>query len=76
MNENNNIEKIYSDFLITTGETFTNGMTFSRQLAQVTRTCETCRWYNEEVGACCNADSEYFAADFTVPWDTCDKWEA
>ena len=36
--------------------------------------CETCKWYAEFEGVCCNADSEW-TADFRCLNDTCDCWE-
>lgn len=35
--------------------------------------CETCAWYAEFEGVCCNADSEW-AADFRCLDDTCTEW--
>lgn len=36
--------------------------------------CNTCKWHDDFVGACCNGDSEY-RADFTNMDFCCDKWE-
>lgn len=35
--------------------------------------CETCAWYAEFEGVCCNGDSEY-RADFRCLDDTCSFW--
>lgn len=40
----------------------------------MTKTCSTCRWYEDFNGVCCNGDSEY-RADFTEPEDGCECWE-
>ena len=37
-------------------------------------TCDTCRWYEDYQGVCCNGGSEY-RADFTEPEDGCECWE-
>lgn len=40
----------------------------------MSKTCGTCRWYEDFQGVCCNGDSE-FCADFTEPEDGCECWE-
>ena len=40
----------------------------------MTKTCSTCRWYEDFQGVCFNGDSEY-RADFTEPEDGCECWE-
>ena len=40
----------------------------------MTKTCSTCRWWEDFNGVCFNGDSEY-CADFTEPEDGCERWE-
>ncbi len=37
-------------------------------------TCETCRWYDNFTGACCNDQSPH-CADFTDSTFSCAFWE-
>lgn len=36
--------------------------------------CVTCKWYDTELGVCCNGESEH-RADFRDWNDWCSKWE-
>ena len=48
--------------------------TFVQEGNMVTKTCSTCRWWEDFNGVCCNGDSKY-RADFTDPKDGCECWE-
>ena len=37
--------------------------------------CKNCVWWDEPNSVCCNADSEN-VADFTMPDDRCEEYEA
>ena len=39
----------------------------------MTKTCSSCRWWEDLNGVCFNGDSEY-CADFTEPEDGCECW--
>lgn len=36
--------------------------------------CDTCKWYEQFVGVCCNGESRH-RADFRDPQESCEKWE-
>lgn len=38
------------------------------------RCCETCKWYEDFAGVCCNGDSEH-CADFVDGSSLCEEWE-
>lgn len=38
------------------------------------RTCNTCKWYAEYEGVCCNGDSDH-RGGFRDGDDSCDEWE-
>ena len=40
----------------------------------MTKTCGTCRWYEDYQGVCCNGDSKW-RADFRDADQGCEKWE-
>lgn len=40
----------------------------------MTKTCETCNWYEDYQGVCFNGESPH-CADFTEPEDGCKCWE-
>ena len=40
----------------------------------MTKTCETCNWYEDFHGVCFNGDSPH-CADFTDPEGGCECWE-
>ena len=45
-----------------------------RLIDETNRCCETCKWYEDFQGVCCNGDSEY-RADFTDADFVCNEWE-